>query len=572
MAITLGEIENEIKNHKSKIAEVLRNAEEVIIAGRDNKKAPIYMTKWRVKDPHSLYLKTKRKGSKIKSLWDITDIAGIRAICLFEEDIPGAFNFLIKEGFPRIGRIAECEIYGLDEASSNSFKNSPLWKPHLDSGLSPDKIKIARKASKYQSIHFIGHYTHGSQEYSFELQLRTLFQDVWGELEHEIAYKKVIHQPHIRQVFNWLHQDLGNVGRMLAEFKQGQDRQQAAETFYMNLKGPFSFLEYEPELESEIFRHRPALREAKESYVAFCKENVNKLGKSAYSKGAVDLLKVFCQLDVEPGVNVTLYRDEKLAYWIDMERAYCSFLQGSFDEAMAIYERVTKLYPNFYVPHFRKGEIHFLRKEHVLALDSFDNAERTLQGTEGNSLGNRIVISLNKYRIKIKLALNYWLLGEEYLSLSIEQIEAAWSMYPQVQNDLKENEHVTIRNNLCWYYLMRFLNTEAASISDNTAELKVAADEHFHYAQQAFNELEKYLDSPSVSAEALDTAAWFLYSRYKSGRGDSPKGDLLKAAEYTQISLTKKMNSSLQAATIALHNLHQQEIAFELQKLHVSKS
>ena len=95
----------EVKEHlseiKSSVKNILQQIEEELIDARDSsiesEKIPVYLTKWRVKDAASIYLKTKRKMYKYDELEEISDYGGLRILCLFEQDIIKIHAFIIKK-------------------------------------------------------------------------------------------------------------------------------------------------------------------------------------------------------------------------------------------------------------------------------------------------------------------------------------------------------------------------------------------------------------------------------------------------------------------------------------------
>ena len=233
--ISLDEISDYLAKHGNDLFDILTKIELKIVRGREEG-VPIYLTKCRVKKPHSAYLKTKRK-QEIRTLEDMNDLAGIRVICLFEQDLLPTFEFLLTKILtPEYTRTVECEIYGFPSEQAKIYKDHQGWEGHIRHGLDAKNIKIVHKESKYQSIHVICHFQAAfGRTYRFELQLRTLLQDVWGELEHALAYKQGNQEGHVRQIFNWFHNDLDNVGRMLSELKESRDREQGAESFFSKI-------------------------------------------------------------------------------------------------------------------------------------------------------------------------------------------------------------------------------------------------------------------------------------------------------------------------------------------------
>jgi len=127
---------------------------------------PIEIVKTRIKKPKSILEKLQNRGYEIsvesikKNLYDI---AGIRVICPFVEDIYEVANMLTRQDDIRI---FEIEDY---------IKNP--------------------KPNGYRSLHMILEVpvflSDRKQFMKVELQIRTIAMDFWASLEHEIRYKKM---------------------------------------------------------------------------------------------------------------------------------------------------------------------------------------------------------------------------------------------------------------------------------------------------------------------------------------------------------------------------------------------
>ncbi len=126
---------------------------------------PIESIKTRVKDPVSIVEKMKRKGipPSIENIENtLNDIAGIRVICSFPEDIYAIAEMLIKQD---------------------------------DIVLVSKKDYIANpKPNGYRSLHLIVEIpiflSKGKKYMKVEVQFRTIAMDFWASLEHKMRYKK----------------------------------------------------------------------------------------------------------------------------------------------------------------------------------------------------------------------------------------------------------------------------------------------------------------------------------------------------------------------------------------------
>ena len=124
--------------------------------------SPIESVDGRVKSIVSILDKMQRKNVSINDIEKkIEDLAGIRIICQFVEDIDRVVN---------------------------------LIKNRTDMKVTCEKDYVSHmKTSGYRSYHMIILYTvntiHGPKELSAEIQIRTMAMDFWASLEHKIYYK-----------------------------------------------------------------------------------------------------------------------------------------------------------------------------------------------------------------------------------------------------------------------------------------------------------------------------------------------------------------------------------------------
>lgn len=126
---------------------------------------PINTIKTRLKSPRSILEKMERKGYErsIESiLCNMNDIAGIRVICSFYDDVYLIAEALLKQ----------------DDIRLISMK---------------DYIKYPKK-NGYRSLHLIVEipifFAKEKHFVKVEVQLRTIAMDFWASLEHQLRYKK----------------------------------------------------------------------------------------------------------------------------------------------------------------------------------------------------------------------------------------------------------------------------------------------------------------------------------------------------------------------------------------------
>ena len=130
---------------------------------------PVETIKTRVKKPLSIHEKLRRKGlsMSVESIRSgITDVAGIRVICSFVEDIYALSDMLLQQDDVRLLR-----------------RKDYISKP---------------KENGYRSLHLIVEvpiFLTDRKEYiPVEVQLRTIAMDFWASLEHKLKYKKDIRE------------------------------------------------------------------------------------------------------------------------------------------------------------------------------------------------------------------------------------------------------------------------------------------------------------------------------------------------------------------------------------------
>ena len=155
------------KNFAEKIRQLL---EELI----RNKNIPYNYISCRLKKKVSLGEKIDRKDNKYKSLEDLTDIAGVRIITFYSDDVDRVVELVEKE-------------FQVDR------KNS------IDKGKSLDPDRFG-----YCSVHYVVGFKSNRlalSEYGpykglkCEIQIRTVLQHAWAEIEHDLGYKSEIAIP-----------------------------------------------------------------------------------------------------------------------------------------------------------------------------------------------------------------------------------------------------------------------------------------------------------------------------------------------------------------------------------------
>ena len=125
---------------------------------------PIHHMECRLKSPRSLFEKLERKGLEIEiaSIYQITDMAGIRVICNYIDDVYAVASLLLKQDDIKLIR-----------------RRDYIKEP---------------KESGYRSLHLVVEIpvflSDKTERVPVEIQLRTIAMDTWASLEHELKYKR----------------------------------------------------------------------------------------------------------------------------------------------------------------------------------------------------------------------------------------------------------------------------------------------------------------------------------------------------------------------------------------------
>ena len=132
-----------------------------------NQRNPIEMIKSRVKRPMSILEKLQRRGLEVslESLQkNLDDVAGIRIICSFVDDIYEVAQMLVSQDDVRV------------VAVKDYIKNP--------------------KPNGYRSYHLIIEvpvfFSECKRNIRVEVQIRTIAMDFWASLDHQLKYKKSV--------------------------------------------------------------------------------------------------------------------------------------------------------------------------------------------------------------------------------------------------------------------------------------------------------------------------------------------------------------------------------------------
>jgi putative GTP pyrophosphokinase len=119
----------------------------------------VHSVAWRLKKRPSLARKIARPDRNYTDLWELTDLIGLRVITYFEDAVD------------RVGELVETRL--------------PVDFRH-----STDKRRRAATEFGYRSLHYVCSIGGDLPERArFEIQVRTVLEHAWAEIEHDLGYK-----------------------------------------------------------------------------------------------------------------------------------------------------------------------------------------------------------------------------------------------------------------------------------------------------------------------------------------------------------------------------------------------
>jgi len=153
-----GEEKNKYRDFLNAVVNIIEN----IINPNEFKRLPI---SFRVKERDSLERKILRQNSMYKDLSEVSDIAGARIITLFADAI-GGIKQIIKDEFIVIGIEDKADGMPPDRFGYVSL--------HMDVKISDERTNLL-EYSRFKGM-------------QAEIQIRTLLQHTWAEIEHDLGY------------------------------------------------------------------------------------------------------------------------------------------------------------------------------------------------------------------------------------------------------------------------------------------------------------------------------------------------------------------------------------------------
>lgn len=196
--------------------------------------AGIHSYRYRTKDVEHLLEKIQRKQrenpEKFKGLDHtnyykfITDLIGIRVFFLYREDWKHFHEYITKcfENNPNLYVVDRLADFDEDENHYYIAERPKVYKRSGDSKIYDDNEIEVKSEGIYRSLHYIIKY----KGYYVEIQGRTLFEEGWGEVDHDIVYPHNQDDEMLREYSKMLNRLSGLADEMSSYFRKMKEHKE----------------------------------------------------------------------------------------------------------------------------------------------------------------------------------------------------------------------------------------------------------------------------------------------------------------------------------------------------------
>lgn len=124
---------------------------------------------------------------------EVTDISGFRIVMLFNAEVPQALDELLSyvKTSPSKGRGCVTGIREIEFHTSRRLDDPLSIYAEVKRVVETNGYELeppSASASSYSSVHVLLDCKSGSEEYCTEIQLRSVFEEAWGEISHRLKY------------------------------------------------------------------------------------------------------------------------------------------------------------------------------------------------------------------------------------------------------------------------------------------------------------------------------------------------------------------------------------------------
>lgn len=185
----------------------------------------VHSINYRLKDPDHLLAKIVRKRLEspdndigIENYKDrITDLIGIRALHLFKEDWIRIHRYITSNW----------EMAEKPKAYVREGDSERILQFYRDNECSVEFHKFG-----YRSVHYLLETSPNRQKFIIEMQVRTLFEEAWGEIDHTVRYPYNLDSDVLARLSSILNSISGNADELGSYMLYMTSRQERIESEY----------------------------------------------------------------------------------------------------------------------------------------------------------------------------------------------------------------------------------------------------------------------------------------------------------------------------------------------------
>jgi ppGpp synthetase/RelA/SpoT-type nucleotidyltranferase len=198
-------LERILARHRQMISELATTGSYV--SGLLQRVPQVHSLKVRIKDPERLVAKLIRKGLENPEFAvdcdtyeeHVPDLIGIRALHLFKDEWQPIHEFVVTTWDLHEQPIAYVRD-GDPEEICNAFKEA--------------KCKVVKHEFGYRSVHYVIKTQPGKRVRLAELQVRTVFEEGWSEIDHSVRYPQLSSDPNLTFSLAILNRFAGSADEM----------------------------------------------------------------------------------------------------------------------------------------------------------------------------------------------------------------------------------------------------------------------------------------------------------------------------------------------------------------------
>lgn len=203
----------------------------------DIERAGIHSYRYRTKNPTHLLEKIIRKRQEQPERFDLldctnyhkymTDLIGIRVFFLYREDWIHFHSYITRvfENDPVL--YVEDRLQDFDEDESHFYiaERPKVYRRNGDTRIYDEKLIDIKSNGIYRSLHYIIKY----KGYYVEIQGRTLFEEGWSEIDHDIVYPYFKDDVMLKDFSTLLNRLSGMADEMSSYFRRLRDHKEEYE-------------------------------------------------------------------------------------------------------------------------------------------------------------------------------------------------------------------------------------------------------------------------------------------------------------------------------------------------------